>query len=368
MKIVYQGYYGEKNSGDDAFVDIAAWGATKYWKCNKHLFFASQLPKIKTEVTCLNPYKNYYYFSKAILNVFSSDIYVSAGGSTFHSSLKESDMRTYAKLSKRLKIKGIVGAIGVSLGPYKNTDAEKSTISYLKQIDFLALRDRYSYELACSYNLPYNPIEAFDLAALLPIIYPYECNSKTSNTKILGISICNYESYTRGDTSKEIQRNIFIQNILEHFKKDKSVKLRFFIFNGNPIIGDKQITEDIIHKLSLKAGVDNYEIIPYLDNVRKTFEKIQECNVVISTRLHASIFACFADVPFFLLEYHRKCTDFLTDIGQSSQYRVYNGEFEIKKTISEIENILHNDIYTAPLHINSAKDKALKNFTETLFY
>ena len=31
MKAVFSGYYGHKNTGDDAFVEVAAWGSKKYW-------------------------------------------------------------------------------------------------------------------------------------------------------------------------------------------------------------------------------------------------------------------------------------------------------------------------------------------------
>lgn len=30
--ILFTGYYGQMNTGDDAFVQVASWGASKYWK------------------------------------------------------------------------------------------------------------------------------------------------------------------------------------------------------------------------------------------------------------------------------------------------------------------------------------------------
>ena len=101
----------------------------------------------------------------------NADYFISAGGSTFskHSkySLKEVALHTGRKANKKLKL----GAIGVSVGPFRSVKDEKETVRYLKEINFLTLRDRRSYDYATSLDLPYKPIEAFDLAALLPEVY-----------------------------------------------------------------------------------------------------------------------------------------------------------------------------------------------------
>ena len=43
---------------------------------------------------------------------------------------------------------------------------------------------------------------------------------------------------------------------------------------------------------------------------------------MLSVRLHGAITAYLCGVPFALLEYHRKCTDFLEDIGQAEELRI----------------------------------------------
>ena len=52
MKIFFEGFYGFKNAGDDAFVEVSSWGAEKYWNCNDNFFLGASLPetvhKIKT--------------------------------------------------------------------------------------------------------------------------------------------------------------------------------------------------------------------------------------------------------------------------------------------------------------------------------
>lgn len=368
MKSVLSGYYGHKNTGDDAFVEVSAWGSKKYWKSEDQLFFAKELPQTLTETSHYFAHKNYLNFTRAVKDILTSDIFVSAGGSTFHSALKKTDLRTYAKLKKSIGFKGKTGAIGISLGPFKDSNSEKSTIEYLKTLDFLALRDQKSYDLAKSYNLPYQPINAFDLAALLPEIYNINLstdNKISINQKIIGISVCNYESYTNGNLNNEKRRNAFIINILNQLKKYDNVKLRFFIFNGDPIMGDEKLTKELIQELDKDKNL-NYEIIPYLNKVQGTYNYIASCDAIISTRLHASIFACYSNTPFFLLEYHRKCTDFLDDVGQSQNYRLLDGEVDYKKVVEELEKIIFSNNYISPLYRDKTIERAKLNFTSTI--
>ena len=362
MKSIFSGYYGAKNSGDDAFVEVAAWGSEKYWHSSERLFFSEELPQIKTPSEHYSAHKNYINFASAIKDIFCSDVFVNAGGSTFHSALKNSDLRSYAKLKKILRLKGKIGAIGISLGPYTSAAAERSTIEYLKILDFLALRDTKSYDLACSYPLDYKPIKAFDLAALLPEIYGNFSVRKTF--PVVGISICNYESYTGGDLEAEKERNRFIRDIIIELSENPEIRFRFFIFNGNPALGDEKITFDLIKQVNT-AGNLNYEVKPYQPDVQKTFESIAECDVVLSVRLHASIFACYSKTPFFLLEYHRKCSDFLDDIGQDVRYRINEGETSVTSVVNEVRTILFDQFYVRPTNITETIERARLNFTST---
>ena len=104
--------------------------------------------------------------------------FISAGGSTFQSEISGANTKYIALQSKlKRKDKFNIGAIGVSIGPFENIKKELSVIEYLKRLDFLALRDTRSFEFVKSLSLDYEPIKAFDLAALLPSIYEVVINS-----------------------------------------------------------------------------------------------------------------------------------------------------------------------------------------------
>ena len=366
-KIIFDGYYGQLNTGDDAFIEVSAWGAATYWDTTDTFFLAKALPQIKQAASCFQKklFPGQHVLEK-FLQLVNTTAVVSSGGSTFEKPQKILHIRNLAIFKKALSNTFKLGAIGVSLGPYKNTEDERAVVKYLKRLDFLALRDEYSYQLALSYNLPFEPINAFDLAALLPIIYgdPLVSDAQRSGEKVVGISACYFERYrSHTELDNEERRETYLRQLLLEVAKNTNAKLRFFEFNGHPAVGDKKITASIINFLKANQ-VDNIEFIPYNPNTAYIYNKVLECNLMISVRLHASIFACFGNIPFFLLEYHRKCADFLESVGYNEAYRVGDGTKEIQATVEQIIAILDDkDKYIPPTRIETCKQKALRNFT-----
>lgn len=364
-QITYTGFYGHKNTGDDAFLEVVSYYSKKY--NHTPFFLGKNLPQLVTDYKCFNNGKLKGKLEKieerfkSLKPISQSDYFLSAGGSTFGSH-KRFGFKEIAKNIKKYHNKNLkTGAIGVSIGPFKSINEELKVIEYLKTLDYLSVRDKKSYDYLKSLNLDYNPIESFDLAALLPQVYRNSNQfSDNSSEKILGISLCNYESYYGLNKLNEQRRNNSIFELLKIvYKRDNSIKFRFFIFNGNSIIGDKQITLETINKLNIV----NYEIIEYQNDVKKSWDLIGQCKFIISTRLHAAIFAAFNNVPFILNEYHRKCTDFLTDIGQHTSYIYGDADYEVQALSETIVNIINNNkIYILPQNLDKCIKLSKNNF------
>lgn len=358
-EVLFTGYYGQLNTGDDAFVEVAAWGSKKIWnkKNIRFLGVKERLPKILTTIDAYPFSIPKTYSLQQSLLLRNTDYLISAGGSTFQNYIDKNSLKAKAmdlNIKKKLKI----GAIGVSIGPFKNLDEEKSNIEYLKRLSFLAVRDKRSYEYAKSLNLPYDPIDAFDLAALLPDIYKDDC-VKTTNEKIIGISVCNYESYTNGNVLNEKRRNNELINLIKNLDKKVQATFKFLIINGNPNRGDEKLTMQMIKDINFKNKI----IIEHYDsNTQQVWNSISLCDFILTTRLHAGIFACFGNTPFMMVEYHEKCSDFLSDVGQSHNYRLYDAEFDINNIVSEIEKIINYQDYILPESMLKMKEKAYKNF------
>lgn len=358
MKILFEGFYGFKNTGDDAFVEVSSWGSEKYWNCKNNVFLGESIPETVHKINTRQILSHIRGFDRLnfLAHLTNADYLISSGGSTFselpfHSNKTLS--RHYKKIRKDLKL----GAIGVSIGPFKNSQAEKVVKLHLESLNFLSVRDSRSFHYVNSLTLPYKPINSFDLAALLPLVYNNSIATE-SNQEIIGISICNHERYNNGDLSKEKRRNLFFRELIELVEKNTNVHFKVFIINGHKIIGDEEVTKQLISNIDK----NRISIVPYLNNVSETWKEINKCKLIISTRLHASIFACYANIPFFLIEYHKKCTDFVLDVGQDETYRLYDAEVSPKYAFEKINEILNGN-YIKPKYVNKTIELSKKNFT-----
>lgn len=364
--ILFTGYYGHQNTGDDAFVEVASWGAKKFWSKDNNRFLArtSRLPKtiIPNKGYPFEMKRTYDLQSKILLN--NTDAFVYAGGSTIHSELKSNNIR-WSAIQKKIRGEKLkFGGIGVSIGPFKSVKDEKAIQSYLKQMDFLAVRDQTSFDFVNNIDgLPYKPINSFDLAAILPEIYTnYKQEEAITTKKIIGISVCRYESLQKDMNIKhEEMRNSMMISLIKNLDKKENIHFKFYIINGNNKIGDLSLTNDTI----LLSQPKSYEVVSYNRETRQIWESIAKCDFVISTRLHAAIFACFADTPFMLNEYHRKCEDFLYNVGYNEDYRLHNSEYDVKKTTNHILDIINDKSnYLKPSRVSNMQKLAKLNFTE----
>ena len=141
--------------------------------------------------------------------------------------------------------------------------------------------------------------------------------------------------------SEKMQKNL---NLILKCKEDKTV-----LYNLNQMIKNINYTKKLIKDIDS----NRVTIVPYLSNVQETWNEVSSCNLMISTRLHASIFACYAQVPFFLIEYHKKCSDFLSDVGQDVNYRLYDAEITPKEVLLKINEIFNGSSMSASAKLSN---------------
>src|SRR5690606_37630562 len=130
----------------------------------------------------------------------------------------------------------------------------------LKHLDFLAVRDQQSYEYVAQLCLPYKPVNAFDLAALLPEVY--EVNSKVQREdgpKVIGVSFCPFESIGAPNLIvNEEKRHRMLCELLYNIQKEQNVHFKFLVINGHHRIGDLGLTKRTIED----AKLNNFTIVP----------------------------------------------------------------------------------------------------------
>lgn len=66
--------------------------------------------------------------------------------------------------------------------------------------------------------------------------------------------------------------------------------------------------------------------------------ELSKCNFILGTRLHAGIIAYALNIPFMLVEYHPKCTEFLNTINHKYRYRIHDS----KKNVLNISSLISN--------------------------
>lgn len=365
MKILFSGWYGYKNIGDDSFITLTNWASRNIWNIND-ISFLSPDKNIDPSVNNIFVFKNlryWKYYVSIIFYTLKTDYFVYAGGSLFTSKISFYSISHILILYKKLF--GLkIGAVGVSIGPFKNNRDLESWKNYLTYFDFISVRDKESYQIAKGMNLK-NIVPAFDIAALMPEyiksrnVQSYtKCTNQKNSYKVIGVSLCSFADKQFFDISC---------NIIKELSTIENIRFNFFIFYGHKINGDKSITTKLINDICLSK--ETYEIIDYSDPI-SIYTKISTCNLMICTRLHAGIFSAFSNTPFFLFEYQRKCSDFLDDIGYPKKYRInksLNNNTIINDLILEVLN-KPNNFYLSNKDkcILKAKDNFIK--TKSFLY
>ncbi|OMF59362.1 hypothetical protein BK139_13250 [Paenibacillus sp. FSL R5-0490] len=371
--IAFTGYYGMQNYGDDLFVVASTLGAKKYWNMYPEIsIIGSPIGNLDVNYSITNFKKLYaghniiskiYRATVMVNSFFKNDLVVLSGGSTI-SSDSSNKMR---KLQNKLAEKGIskIAAIGVSIGPFTSKKDIEDAKVFINNFSFLSVRDESSYNLLKELDVQIPYVYGKDLAGMIPLLYPPKKQKEDKNNKVLGISVCNYESFTGKDEIIEKNRNeaIFkaIRKITETYKD--SVTIKICILNTHSIKGDTNLSIDLLNSLGEDAS--KVKVVYHESNPIKMWNEISECDAFFSIRLHGGISAYLLDIPFALVEYHNKCTDFLDDISQPSYLRISKEEQDSEYIYKVIERILfERNVMDGLYPSNKYTLDTIKTFTE----
>ncbi|MFH0984188.1 MAG: polysaccharide pyruvyl transferase family protein [Candidatus Omnitrophota bacterium] len=366
--VLFSGYYGQRNTGDDAFCVVAAWGAKKYWHAEKIAFLSSTVPELTVPANCVLPVKQCFKGQRLLWSILSSiqaKNIVYLGGSLFHQRPKSLASQFFYGRSIGSKNKK-VSAVGVSLGPFHGKEDRAYIRSVLNNMVFLSVRDEASYQIAQEMRLDVPTVKSFDPAVLLPLVYGEGFLSSENQRKdrpVLGISLCHFERFVCRDVSTEQRREKIILEALKELVKNHEVALKFFIFNDHPDLGDAELTNRIVGALE---GYPFVDIVPYSLNPGQTLKAAKGCDAFLGVRLHAAIFAYTVGIPFALVEYHRKCSDFLDEIGYKEEFRIPSDGGSVKNMVRILECLLAKErvISLFNMKLAEAQELSLLNFAE----
>lgn len=335
------GYYGMQNFGDDLFALIGVEAAKEFWN-NQNISVTSP-PILGVNANYLvksefgsRHFQNHTFFGKALRlsssarAAFLNERYVYCGGSLFSEGPVGARRITDRLAGRKLS------AIGVSIGPFATTKAEKSVRSSLQKMEFLALRDRRSYELAKSYLLPAKLALAADLAGLA-CRYLGElkktdlCNLNPRPEKVrIGLSLCNYGPQAQVEQLKFCDAFV---SAVRRIAVNRAVEIIIIDVNAHRVMGDASLSAAAVR--SLESEKMNVTLISHGNSgVAQTFSSIASLDCYVSARLHGAIAAYVSGVPTIIHQHHVKLLDFANDVGLDSSMR-YDISADLYQSISK---------------------------------
>lgn len=351
-KILFTGYYGFNNFGDDLF-GLACVNGLK--NAGGDFLAVILSPPVKgVKAKYLVPgvlgelYKSRSFVGKFLRIIFMiygclryREVVLSGGsvilsGASFHTRL----------IQYYLARLGVcrLSAIGVSIGPFSSEKDRVNAKRFINILSYLCVRDEASIIECNILGVDIDVSLYNDLAGCAPL--PAVDETKTNN-RILGVSVCRYESLVGGDSEKENLRNIAIFEGISDFATEHKFIVRILILNANALVGDVLISKRLYDYLS-GNGVP-VTIVQY-DNPIESLKKISECEAFFSVRLHGAISAYLLSVPFVLVEYHEKCKDFLDYIGVDRRSRISASVADKETVVSCLEKVIQvkNDFSVKP--------------------
>jgi len=284
VSIQHFGYFGNGNTGDDAFIKVFEYLRKKYY-----------------------PYAECKYSGKF---EESHDLNIIGGGDIINE-----------YFMGQIKNASVI-AVGVGI-PYP------SNIHYLQKCDSVILRNIND---AKKLGYTYYP----DLTFLLPKIFQKFVFRQP--TKIINnIGFCLTRTYYHS-SYPELYDN-YVNEIVKLIDKlingGYNIHLIPFCFNQNnrnecDLILMNDIKKYFPENKHVVVCFENRTIDNFPNNVEEILYKISEMDFVVCTRFHSHIFCTIARVPFVSLTCGRKCIEYMRDAGLSEHvYKLKTNHMDI---------------------------------------
>lgn len=361
MKLLISGYYGMRNSGDDALLLTTASFLNRD-KSRKMFSTSGIVPNLKlrnkpVEVTPIYPKVNRFKGHSLMYNLrnFNKfDYVVFGGGSVLHDSFGIKKKIFQVKSAKK---GGIV--VGVGVGPFTKVKDEKACKKFLDSCNFISVRDKNSYDIAQSLTRN-NVVLANDI---VPSLYEHLELPNTKGQRCgVGFSLCDYESYIGKNTDVEIERRIKLAKIIEYITLDLKEPVYLYTFNGHDKVGDYKINKDIFEMLNPQAQL-SVKIISYIDNPERYFQLLSNLRVTISMRLHCSVFSLMTHTPNIMLSYHPKCDEWSKLINGFESRTFSSSSFEVDDIVNSLNTTFENQsTIIEQLNVKQIVNSSMKNW------
>jgi polysaccharide pyruvyl transferase WcaK-like protein len=238
-------------------------------------------------------------------------------------------------------------ALGVSVGPFRDADAEGACAELFTLLRYVGVRGHTSLERACRLAPPSTEVEqTFDLAPLLPVAAGVPLSRSACANKRLAVCLCNHERFSGGSLAEEARRvDIVAQSIAECARASVCDQVVLVDMNSHASEGDAELNRHLAKRLEGVVPVrhENYQGEPLA-----TMRILGEVKGVLAMRLHAAVFAFCAGTPFAMVAYHEKCSEWMHAVGGANSLILPAQQLEASKLVQMVRTLMSSSLCTRP--------------------
>jgi polysaccharide pyruvyl transferase WcaK-like protein len=355
------GYYGMRNSGDDALMYATAWAAKNILGCNNNIvgLYGDYKRETLTENILPLNFNQSFPGQNRLLQyktAVQSKRIIFGGGSVLHS---ETDINLKRHLMSLANPKKSL-AVGVGIGPFNTTGAEKACAKFLNECGYVGVRDNKSFAIARDIAPIANVHKTFDLAPLLLSSNDYKFNN--FERKGIALTLCSVAIDAMGKTNKEQEKQRFedLAQLITSIYKSTGEPITLIEFNGHKVLGDWYINTNILSRVNRDIPVT---IKPYESDPIAVLNDLSKYKAILSMRLHGSILGYLANTPVLSINYHRKCKGWCEDIEMPEEYQIDLFNLNIEHIASQISEGISKWFKTPKVAIGTALNHSLSNWS-----
>jgi polysaccharide pyruvyl transferase WcaK-like protein/O-antigen/teichoic acid export membrane protein len=318
------GYYGMDNYGDDLFRDVVRASANRLLPGLRIRFVGDFRGSARMTRSLAGVAHRLYASNSRSGSAFrlalglhaavTSRVIVLGGGSVLWGMTGVREVQR--KAAKILGTRFL--ALGVSIGPFTTQEDRAAVTDFVKTFDRLVVRDDSSFVLGQEMRPEAETLMGGDLAALYDPP-TQQSGARDHAVRRIGFSVCAFAGF--GVTEAAEAAKTLAAALAATRPAGVRDEVVIFALNNHRDSGDDALAVSAHEALS--ESMTPSTIARYSDlGVADTWQSISSLDALLAVRLHAAITAYLTSVPFALLEYHAKCTDFLDDVGQPGHLRV----------------------------------------------
>lgn len=302
-RILLSGYYGFKNTGDEAILAALIAGLKRSYE-KVEIIVLSANPKYTKKIHQVKAIRR-LDFKKIIWELKTADLLISGGGSLLQdvTSLKNIPYYlTIILLAKIMQTPVFFCAQGV--GPITKQLNQKLVAKILNQVNLISVRDETSKQLLEAWGVEQEIEVTADLVFNLSPSPEHVC------TKILQQEDINRHQALIGVALRPWKDNSYLEQmlvVLDNLVTKLGVQILLIPFHY-PV--DRQISQFVAHKMEKQVKLIKGDYSP-----QEILGLVAECDLMLGVRLHSLIFAVRAGVAVAGISYDPKIDSFLAQLG-----------------------------------------------------